>query len=303
MLHKARATLRWSDAQAIAASTKLLSSLLGRPFAERRLIQPTTPIKPRADVLATPTRSQPSPFSPDGATLVSVARDRTARLWDVKSGQSRLVLPHALIAGTGKSWSRPAATASSTSGITRPARSCISSTARAAHRDSYSPDGTQLVANTTGHALLRWDARTYARAEPPVVADPLPAYACGGELRATANSLAFTADGELIASAPAGHDIELWSARTGERKGSSVQGMSFSLSHQPLDGMAQRATLLVAEGDRRRPLESAGAPSPAARGRKATPAAIAPQGQDEADWKATRNASSVVRKPSRIGAR
>lgn len=110
---------------------------------------------------------------------------------------------------------------------------------------SYSPDGTQLVASATDHALLRWDARTYAKAAAPMAPAPEPAYTCGGELRPSASSVAFAADGALIASAPAGHEIALWSARSGERTGSlSDRGAGFhavSVAISPRDALAVAA--------------------------------------------------------------
>ena len=162
-------------------------------------------------------------FSPRGDALASASLDKTARLWDVAQGTSRGVFVHAtplnaLAFGDGGS---TLATAGEDGNVslwdvssgarkrTLAASSCALMTLR------FSVDGAQLVANASDRSIVRFDTVSYAR-QP----GPRRDYDCGGELRSWSNSLGLSPDGELIASAPQGVAVELWSARTGQLRGS-----------------------------------------------------------------------------------
>jgi WD40 repeat protein len=98
-----------------------------------------------------------------------------------------------------------------------------------------------LFANTADHALLRWDASTYAR-----LAHVEREYNCSSELHSWENTLGWTADGKMVASAPSGDSVELWNAQTGQLQGSLTEsGHSF---HVRSVTVSPRDPIVVAAG-------------------------------------------------------
>jgi WD40 repeat protein len=105
----------------------------------------------------------------------------------------------------------------------------------------FSPNGSLLVASTGDHAVLRWDASSFARL-PQVERD----YNCSGELRSRPGTLGWTPDGKLIASAPSGGIVELWSAETGQLH-SSLTEPGHTL-HVRSVAVSPRDSMVVATG-------------------------------------------------------
>jgi WD40 repeat protein len=87
----------------------------------------------------------------------------------------------------------------------------------------FSPNGSRLVANASDHSIVAWDTASYERQF-----GARTGQGCSGELSNWPNSLGLSPDGTLIASAPSGHEVELWSASTGQRRGALTDPSSGS---------------------------------------------------------------------------
>jgi WD40 repeat protein/tRNA A-37 threonylcarbamoyl transferase component Bud32 len=169
-------------------------------------------------------------FSPDGALLASAGDDRTARVWDLRTGQLRFAL-------TG-----------------HPGR---------VYSVLFSGDGRLLVTGGEGRGIHLWDART-GRGEGSLPGEPFSSLALsprGGRLaiacrdkplrfydlagrtfsqlpalrhRSQIDDLAFSPDGETLASASRDGTGRLWSVQDGAELAAlrghlnSVHGVAFS---------------------------------------------------------------------------
>jgi len=189
-------------------------------------------------------------FSKDGSALASASRDKTARIWNVSTRSSRRVLAHpqAVNSVAFRADGQTVATGSE-DGMVRlwnidgadepvplPGGRCAILTV------AFSPDGSMVLANTGDHSVVRWNVDTHARL-PRVERE----YACSGELRSWSNTLGTTADGKVVASAPSGDVVELWSAQTGQLQGSLTQ--SAHNSHLRSVAVSPRDPIVVAAGD------------------------------------------------------
>ncbi len=140
-------------------------------------------------------------FSPDGRMLASGADDSTIILWDVES-------------------SRP---------LGRP----LTSDTGIIRSIAFSPDGQTLASTSDGDIML-WDVSPKARLDaarsvatvPEAIGSPLS----GAERAGVVTSLAFSPDGETLASGRDDGAIILWDMATGERLGRPLSGHTESVS-------------------------------------------------------------------------
>jgi len=151
-------------------------------------------------------------FSPDGTRVVTASIDKSARIWDVRTG-----LPLAVLSGHGD---RVECAAYSPDG-TRIVTSSDDKTARiwdarsgnqlgvlSGHGDrvfsaTYSPDGTRIVTASYDETARIWDAHTGLQLA------VLPGH--GNRMY----SAAFSPDGTRIVTASADKTAHIWDARTG----------------------------------------------------------------------------------------
>ena len=151
-------------------------------------------------------------YSPDGTRIVTASDDKTARIWDARTGAQLAVL-----SGHGDTSSppptRPTARASSPPRMTRPRASGMRARARSSrcssgHDDlvdsaAYSPDGTRIVTASNDKTARIWDARTGAQ---------LAVLSGHGDI---VYSAAYSPDGTRIVTASRDKTARIWDARTG----------------------------------------------------------------------------------------
>ncbi len=158
-------------------------------------------------------------FSPDGTRVATASWDRTARIWDARSGQELLVLrghsgevtsvaftAHGTNVATG-----------STDGTARvwnigplPESLLIFASSGRLNRVAYSPNGDRLATAAADHTARIWDAKS---------GQLVRTMAHDGEVA----SIAFSPDGRRFATAGADHVVKVWDATSG--------AMLFSLNH------------------------------------------------------------------------
>ena len=152
-------------------------------------------------------------YSPDGTRVVTASYDKTARIWDARSGAELVAL-----VGHGDQVRSAAYSPDGTRIVT----ASIDNTARvwdaltgsqlrvlSGHRDqvrsaAYSPDGTRIVTASTDKTARLWDARTGAQLA-----------VLSGHEASVFSSAAYSPDGTRIVTAATDNTAWIWDARTG----------------------------------------------------------------------------------------
>ena len=153
-------------------------------------------------------------YSPDGTRIVTASDDKTARVWDARTGHEFTVLSGHLDTVSSAAYSPDGArivTASDDkpheSGMRAqaPCCACLPATAGYLYHAAFSPDGTRIVTASDDKTARIWDART------------------GAQLRTLSGhdgivlSAAFSPDGTRIVTASDDKTARIWDARTGDQ--------------------------------------------------------------------------------------
>jgi WD40 repeat protein len=152
-------------------------------------------------------------FSPDGTRVLTASSDRTARVWDVRTGATLLVLR----GHTSLLWSAAfspdgkrilTASGDNTARLwdasTGAALVTLSGHTKAVLTASFSPDGSRIVTTSWDDTARVWDATTGA-----LIAT------LGGPNLIGIYSAAFSPDGTRIVTAHADYTARVWDAQTG----------------------------------------------------------------------------------------
>lgn len=134
-------------------------------------------------------------FSPDGALLASAGQEGTVRLWDVKSGEMKRVLPPIVEL-------RVMLTPSNQLTLTPPPKS-------KPHSIAFSPDG-KLLGAVDGTTVGFWDVASGKSVRTLPLAPPQPTPSPDHL------SIAFSPDGKRLASCDFNHHLKLWDLTAGE---------------------------------------------------------------------------------------
>jgi WD40 repeat protein len=169
-------------------------------------------------------------FSPDGKRIVTASWDKTARVWDAKSGKP---IGEPLIGHSGRVVSAafsPDGRRIVTASDDKTARVWDAETGKPigellkGHNDgvmsaAFSPDGKRIVTGSHDHTARLWDADT---GQP--IGEPL-----GDNRNGWVASAAFSPDGRRIVTAFGQETAGVWDAATGQPIGEPLKGHSDSL--------------------------------------------------------------------------
>jgi eukaryotic-like serine/threonine-protein kinase len=171
-------------------------------------------------------------YSPDGGRIVTASRDKTARIWDARTGVELAVL-----SGHGDAVASAAYSPDGSRIVTASydktariwdARTGAKLTVLSGHDDriksaAYSPDGSRIVTASADKTARIWDARTGA---------DVAVLSGHGDY---VNSAAFSPDGSRIVTASDDQTARIWDARTGAKLAvlSGHTGNVFSAAYSP----------------------------------------------------------------------
>ena len=149
-------------------------------------------------------------FSPDGASLVTGAKDNTAIVWNVDTAEAVLTLVRTDADPNADQWVNAVA---------------------------YSPDGSQIATGTQDNLIILYDAATGAEIRRLEGHD------------SSVNSLQYSNDGQMILSASDDTTIRLWTVATGDTirtlqgHTASVQGALFSPDNTLISSISYDGTI------------------------------------------------------------
>jgi eukaryotic-like serine/threonine-protein kinase len=170
-------------------------------------------------------------YSPDGTRIATASYDRTARIWDARTGAPLVVLYGHVGIVYAAAYS-PDGTRIVTASADKTARiwdahtgaqlAVLSGYGDEVEGDAYSPDGSRIVTGSLSTAARIWDARTGVQ---------LAVLSGDGE---TVFTGAFSPDGSRIATCSNHNTAQIWDARTGKElvvlrgHGDNVQSVRYS---------------------------------------------------------------------------
>ena len=172
-------------------------------------------------------------FSPDGNTLASGSHDNTVRLWDARTGTLRHTLTGHTESVLSVAFSPDGNTLASGShdnivrlwdAVTGEHKRTLTGHTDKVTSVSFSPDGNKIASGGWDETVRLWDARTgtlirtLARKSVPSVQDAptLGRRSHGAYYKDFVYSVAFSPDGNSIASGSRDGTVRLWDAGTGD---------------------------------------------------------------------------------------
>ncbi len=186
-------------------------------------------------------------YSPDGTRIVTASADKTARVWDARTGAPLAVLSGhgGLVASAAYS---PDGTRIVTASVDKTARiwdavtgvslAVFVSDSGGMYSAAYSPDGMRIVTASSDKTVRIWDVKTGA---------PLSVFAGHGDV---VQSALYSPDGARIVTASADKTARVWNARVPAGLDAQIT-WSESAEFDPLSDLA-RARLGLRPDPRRR---------------------------------------------------
>ena len=167
-------------------------------------------------------------FSPDGQTLASGSIDHTVRLWDVRTGYIRHILQGYTRAALSLAFSPDGETLASGSDDqmiqlwdvrTGQIRHILQGHTDWINSVAFSPDGQTLASGSADHIVRLWDVSAGVKAgtPQPTAADPGQIHHILQGHTDEVKCLAFSPDGQTLASGSDDQTVRLWNVRTGQR--------------------------------------------------------------------------------------